>query len=209
MVTADFVDACQAMRLNARNKNQHMKTNVHVEQLLWVLGRSPIEEIYVTGYIDSGTGPCSSLLPFSTCRQFHPIWDDVYLCLGEQLLRLSTSDRDPRLRLLYASRIECSFEIDPDDTFGVMGMLRTVLQSGHDSARILEVELFVDSDCDPEHCIVAAAGLVTSESDYLFFDPLTFEGIHVGGRRSRDLWVDHFGSRYRSIVKSTAFASRL
>ncbi|WP_437935399.1 hypothetical protein [Sorangium sp. So ce341] len=109
-------------------------------------------------------------LPLGAGRRFHPMWNDVYLYVGGgSLLRLFASDRDPRLRLSLVDRFEYYFEADPDGEYGVVAVLRTLLQSGRDSVRVLRVELLVDETCSAEQCVVGALGLEADGGDYLFF----------------------------------------
>jgi hypothetical protein len=56
-----------------------------ISELLGILERSPLTEVYVPGFIDDGTGsrPEKYLPPGG--RQFHPMTDDVYLEVGDRL----------------------------------------------------------------------------------------------------------------------------
>ncbi len=169
----------------------------NLDDLLSAFRTSPLSELYVTGYLDTGSSIRAAILPHGESRQFHPIWDEVYLEVGTRLFRCRAIEQYSRLSVGPVSRMECSFPIDPDDTFGVMSFLRGTLQSGRESAGIDRVDLFIDQACTLEACVVAALGLSTIDDEYLFFDPLDPNGIHVGARESRDLWIAHVGDRYR------------
>jgi len=41
-----------------------------------------------------------------------------------------------------------------------------------------------------------AIGIRFDQGDYLFFDPFSFDGIHLGAIPSRDLWASRFGAGY-------------
>ena len=43
-----------------------------------------------------------------------------------------------------------------------------------------------------ERIYVAALGLLFDDGGYLFFDPLSFDGIASGGEKERDGWIDGY-----------------
>ncbi len=178
---------------------------MRVDELLDHLRSGPLHEIYVPGYLDDGDGRVS--LPTSA-RCFHPMADTVYLDFGGSLIRCAAFDRrSGGMRLERAPSIVCAFEVDPDDTFAVMPLLRFALQTGRDAAKARRLEVHA-SEADEDECVFAAMGVAFDGDDYVFLDPLDFEGIHVGGKRARDLWISRFGARYlaRSFVIGDAGA---
>jgi hypothetical protein len=160
-----------------------------ISELLEILKRSPLTDIYVPGFIDDGGGDLAkSHLPEGG-RQFHPMTDNVYLELGDRLLRIRAPEDRGRMRVEPAERIECSFELDPDDTFGVVSVLRSKLVSTRATGRVLRLDVFLGEACNLDRCIFASLGLMLDGDDYIFFDPLDYDGIRIGGARARDAWI--------------------
>jgi hypothetical protein len=175
------------------------------EQLLEVFREAPLTEIYVPGFVDDGGGSnIGKSLPHRGVV-FHPMSDDVYLEFGERMVRCRTIDQYSRMIVVPATQFECSFDIDPDDTFGVIPLLRMALQSGRDSAKVLRFDAFIGEGFDAEQCVFAALGLALDSEDYIFLDPLDYNGIHIGAIRARDIWLSYWGARYfvssRELVK--------
>ena len=126
------------------------------------------------------------------------MWNEVYLEVGQTLLRVGVVDEPPGLKVEHAERLECSFDVDPDDTFGVMFMLRALLPSGRESARVEQLDVYFGEDDAPESEVVTALGLALDKGEYLFFDPLDLaNGLHVGAAKSREFWLVWVGERYR------------
>ena len=167
-----------------------------ISELLDFFRGSRLTDIYVPGFIDDGGGSVMHKRLLQGGRQFHPMSDNLYLEAGDQLLRCRAPEQNSRMRVTRTSNIECSFEIDPDDTFGAVSVFRFVRQSAEHSALVLRVDVFLGEGCDAEHCVFAALGLSLSGDDYLFLDPLDFDGIRIGDDRSRDSWLSYWEDKY-------------
>ncbi|WP_434389201.1 hypothetical protein [Melittangium boletus] len=170
---------------------------VSVEELRALLAAERIEGLVVTGFVDDGSGFSKDVKPLHRFAQFHPMWDEVYLELGRVLLRLKVVDGSSGLQMERVARMESAFEVDPDDVFGAMSLLRTLLPSGRESARVEQIDYYVDPAGAGRAGKVAALGLALDKGEYLFFDPLDpANGIHVGNVQSRDLWLAWTERRY-------------
>ncbi|TKC97991.1 hypothetical protein [Polyangium fumosum] len=168
--------------------------------------RAAIQDIYVTGFIDRGNGVPTDLLPSgSDWLQFTSVWNWLYVRVGNYLFLLETVAQYARLAIERAERIECKFPVEPEDTFGFSSVIRSVLQSGADQAVVVGIDLFCAVNPGPDEGI-GAMGLACGK-DYIFIDALDYNGIHVGGARSRDLWLEYFGNRY--AVKSVSVNSAI
>ncbi|WP_438034114.1 hypothetical protein [Sorangium sp. So ce204] len=172
---------------------------ISVFDLKDIFTESNIEDIYVGGYIDSGSGVRDNIRPISDFSQFHPMWDICYLDTGKHLIACGTADNYSRISIQIVERIAHCFELDPDDTFGVMSVLRSLLPSGRDSARVLQIDSFLHEE-DKSGRAISSLGLALDKGEYLFFDPMNFDGMHVGGAQSRGMWERGFGGKYRLVV---------
>lgn len=171
--------------------------DLSLEQFADILTHSPLSDILVTGYIDGGSSIHDKIKPRRAFGQFHALWDEVYLEVGDRLLRLKAADACTRLEVKQVDMIECSFDIDPDDTFGVTSVLRMLLPSGRESAQTRQIEGYVDPDQQTQGGIIVAVGLLLDQDDYLFFDPLdAINGIHVGSVQARESWLKWTQGRY-------------
>jgi len=160
---------------------------------LKLLRAEHLTELFVPGFTDDGGGRISSDTLPNAAVVFHPMPDDVYLKFGRQLVHLRSIDQYSRMSATFAEKIECSFEIDPDDTFGVVPVFDYVLESARDSARVSRLDAFLGEGCDPDECMFVALGMACDSGDYLFFDPLDYEGIHIGSIRKRQSWESYWG----------------
>jgi hypothetical protein len=176
-----------------------------ISELLGILEQSSLTDIYVPGFIDDGTGSATKKYLPQGGRQFHPMSDNVYLQFVDRLLRCRAPEQHSRMSVVPVEQIECGFEIDLDDTFGVTSVFRLARQSGGDSARVLRLDVFLGEGCDLEHCVFAALGLLLDGEDYLFLDPLDFDGIRIGSDRMREAWVSYWGDK--CSVKSYSVGS--
>jgi hypothetical protein len=182
-----------------------------ISELLCVLESSPIADIYVPGFIDDGTGSTShKYLPQGGC-EFHFMADDMYLQMGSRLIHCHAPEQGSRMSVTLAEQIVCMFDIDPDDTFGVASVFRLSRRSGSDSARVLRLDVFLGDGCDAENCVFAALGVLLEGDDYLFFDPMDFDGIRIGDDRARDAWVTYWETKYSMssyMLKTTEVVKR-
>lgn len=171
--------------------------NISIEHLKSIFEHQPLNGLFVTGYIDEGSSLPHDAKPRCRFGQFHALWDEVYLEVGETLLKFRAIDGYSKLRMERVERIECSFDIDPDDTFGVMSILRTLLPGGQESARVKQLDVYTDPNATHESGIVTTLGLLLDHDEYLFFDPQdAINGIHIGPVRSRELWLAWRGEQY-------------
>jgi len=166
-----------------------------LQAFLVALAKHPVTDIYVPGYLDRGSGAAERFLPEQQVSwlQFHPVWDAVYLEVGTTLFLLETVDQYWNLWIERAERIECRFSIDPDDAFSVASFRRAVLHDGRDEFRASVVEIFTPADASTDRLM--ALGLMDADS-YLFFDPLDPNGLRVGSKRSRDMWVEYWRGKF-------------
>ncbi|WNG22794.1 hypothetical protein F0U62_01200 [Cystobacter fuscus] len=172
--------------------------DVSLEYLKTLFEHQSLDDLLVTGYIDGGSSLSDIAKPLRHFGQFHALWGKVYLEVGQVLLRFSAIDASSKLKMEQVERIECYFDIDPDDTFGVMSMLRTILPSGlGNSVRVKQLDVYTAPDEPLIPGVVTALGLLTGQGDFLFFNPQdVVHGIHVGSERERDIWLDWVRHRY-------------
>lgn len=171
--------------------------NVSIGDLKNIFEGQSLDGLFVTGYIDEGSSLPGSARPRCHFGQFHALWDEVYLEVGKSLLRFSAIDAYSKLRMEQVERIGCSLDIDPDDTFGVMSVLRILLPSGRESARVKQLDVYTNPNAPHEPGIVTALGLSMDDDEYLFFDPQdAINGIHIGSMQSRELWCAWRGGQY-------------
>jgi hypothetical protein len=172
--------------------------DVSPEHLKTLFEHQKLDDLLVTGFIDGGSSLSDIAKPLRHFGQFHALWDEVYLEVGQVLLRFTAIDAYSKLKMEQVERIECYFDIDPNDTFGVMSILRAVLPFGlGDSARVKQLDVYTAPDEPLIPGVVTALGLLIGQGDYLFFNPQdVVNGIHVGSERERDTWLDWVRHRY-------------
>jgi hypothetical protein len=175
---------------------------MRTDELLNLLRDASLTDLYVPGFYDDGSGRIGREALPGGALVFHPLFDDVYLELGRLLVHLHSTGQHSRLSVTLAEKIECPFEIDPEeglDGFGVMPLLRLALQSGRDSVKVTKLDVFLEEGCDPEQCMFAALGMECDSGEYIFFDPLDFDGIHIGSTRTREP-LESYSGRHPNIA---------
>lgn len=162
---------------------------MRLNEFLKLLGEAELTELFVPGFVDNDD---DALPPGGTMH--NPMSDHLYLRFDKRLVHFSANIKQLGMMATFAEKIECSFENDADFGFGVTRMLKFVLQSGRYSARVTKIDAFLGKDSDLEHCIFAALGLMCDSGDYIFFNPLDIDGMHVGSTQARDMWLSHWGT---------------
>jgi hypothetical protein len=81
-----------------------------IQQVRELLTSYLLKDVVIPGYIDNTSQ--------SNISTFHPRLESVYLQFEPYYLRLQTLDRWS-LHLTIVSEIQCDFECDADDTFGI------------------------------------------------------------------------------------------
>jgi len=170
------------------------------DTVLGALRQAQLNEIYVPGFIDVGeSGPVRG----AVCR-FRPQRHAVYLALDGHLVECGERESAAGmfLQVRLVDEIDMHFPIDPDDQYAYAPVMWSVLEVERASPRINELEVFADDVCRIEDGMARAVGLSLELDEYLFFDPLTWEGIHIGGRLARERWASEFSARYPSHTYS-------
>lgn len=143
----------------------------------------PLTNILVAGYIDES----------ESMKHFHPMFDDIYFDFTGVLLRASSIDQFWHLGLDLVERVECRFQIEEGDDFGVCP-LDFVLQDPAGSNRLKQIIVFRESNIDatPGKTICAAltlhSGGTATAFDTLFLDPRNEYGIRLGTQAALIEW---------------------
>jgi hypothetical protein len=142
-----------------------------------------LTDILVTGYID---GPESK-------RRFHPMFDDVYFDFDGLLLRASATDQFWYVELDLVDRVECRFQIEEDDEFGVCP-LDFVLRHPGGPYHLRQIITFTAHGMEASSRKAVCAALVLEFEgtevaiDTLFMDPRNEFGIQLGTEAALAEW---------------------
>src|SRR5262249_40379115 len=141
-----------------------------IKSLITAIQSNTITDIFIVGYIDY----CGAT------KQFHPMLENIYIELGQQLLRCSSIEQYDKLRMTLVEKITCDFEIDDDDEFCIISISQMYLLNSHVPNYITSLHVFVNGECHPQEGVFKCAGLGIGDHDYLFLDPTHIFGIHLG-----------------------------
>jgi hypothetical protein len=160
-----------------------------MDELLKLMHDQQLTELYVPGFTDNEDKMLGSNALPNGAVIFSPMPRDVYLQFGKRLVHFSSRQTYFGMGATLVDKIECSFDNDPDFGFGVAPLLGFVLQCGRGYVRVTKLDAFwEEGGTDPDQCTFAALGLMCDSGDYIFIDPLSVDGIHVGSARMREVW---------------------
>jgi hypothetical protein len=136
-----------------------------------------IKDIYVTGYSEIKT----NFNFFSAMLWWHYIeFEDDFLCLD-------SSNEVEQLQIYSCENFKCNFEIEEGDVFTVASIKKDI------SSKIISFEVF----CNKESSKITALTILLKNSNYIFFDSLTWNGIDVGNKTNKNSYLQD--NRFHAI----------
>jgi hypothetical protein len=152
---------------------------VGAERNLVVAARdAPLTNILIAGFVD---------IDDDGHRAFHAMMDCVYIKIGSLQFSLCSSQQNSSLVVRSDAEIKCEFEIDEDDEFCVCSVMQLFLSAPYSDSRIQRFDWFRSASC--EIPVLTAMGLSLDRGEYLFFDPMNYFGIQIGGVDRREVWL--------------------
>jgi hypothetical protein len=144
---------------------------------------SRLVDILVAGYLEGQPRDEASLLPERMLR-FAPLWDRIYMRFTTGLLRFEVIEQGGAIVVGEVERLDARDEYDDGDGLAFTRITWPLLRS-MGPVDIVACELWDPSE---DGCKVKAVGFEAAHA-YLFFDPMTLDGIAPGGDRERSRWM--------------------
>lgn len=141
---------------------------------------SPLSDVIVAGFVDDSNG----------VKMFHPMMDQVYLKLGSALFMLSSSGEHSSLLVQRIARVTREFDIDEDDEFCTCSVAQMFLSAPYADSTICSIDWLYGPTSDGTARTLKALGLLLERQEYMFFDPLNYFGIQIGGKDRREAFID-------------------
>ena len=166
-----------------------------MKDILSLVEKEEVQDIFNIGYIDDD----------DKIKSFVPLLNTIFIEFETKYLHIHkkhTEDFEIELKLIEKKELITEIKKNKIDDYQVCisSLSGMFLYENRTNNFIEKIELYVDDDNAYQDSRVKCIGFEIGNNSYVFFDPLSWNGIEIGKIEERDKWFKEIPKRKNDTV---------